>query len=193
LILLAFIGPLATLVGEHAVLYNASRQFLFVVPPMILLGVVAVLAAFRFCVERRNIFLAASLVLVLLASYGLVVGEMVVLHPYEYTYFSPLVGGLSGGASQYEADYYASCDKEAAQWLAAHYQQYTADKYPTVQGITYFEQLTSTYLPSVFHVNTNTPDFYVVPTWAAQQRAGYHTIYTVGRQGVAFCLVQARG
>jgi hypothetical protein len=38
-------------------------------------------------------------------------------HPYEYTYFNELVGGVSGGSMRYELDYWGASDKAALEWL----------------------------------------------------------------------------
>jgi len=186
--LLVFLVPVFVLVMLHSVLYNALRQFLFLVPPMVLIASYGVVETVRYLFMYRMKVVAGSMVVALLLSYTLVAIDMANLHPYEYTYFSPIVGGLSGASSRYETDYYNSCDKDAAQWLASHYRDYPHTPQPTVHSITYFEQLVTLYLPSNFHVDEHNPDFLIT---SGPVRSGYHTIYTVSRQGVTICTVSA--
>ena len=188
----AFVVPLASLVILHAALYGALRQFLFLVPPMILIAVYGVVEVLRLLIAHRRRFIASGLVLLLLASYALVVVDMVSLHPYEYIYFSPVVGGLPGSANKYEIDYWASCDKAGAQWLAQHYQQYTTKHNPSVQGITYFEQLIMLYLPGNFHVDTQQPDFYVAPMWGNGASSAYRVIHVESSENVPLCVVETK-
>ena len=192
LVFFAFVVPLASLVILHAVLYGALRQFLFLVPPMILIAVDGVVEVMRLLIAHRRRFLASGLVLLLLASYTLVVVDMVSLHPYEYIYFSPVVGGLPGSENKYEIDYWASCEKAGAQWLEQHYQQYTTKHHPSVQGITYFEQLIMLYLPGNFHVDTQQPDFYVAPTWENGASSAYRVIHVESSENVPLCVVEAK-
>lgn len=193
IVLLAFFVPFASLIVLHTTLYNALRQFLFIVPPMILIAAYGINTTIRVLISQRKGVIAAGLAIVLLISYGFVVADMISLHPYEYVYFSPIAGSLQGAARNYETDYYASCDKAAAQWLAQNYQRYTRSASLTVEGIMYFEPLITIYLPGNFHIAAKNPDFYVVPVWASGGKSNaYHTIYVESRQGIPFCSVQAR-
>ncbi|HEX6483976.1 MAG TPA: hypothetical protein VF043_34445 [Ktedonobacteraceae bacterium] len=192
LVFFAFVIPLASLVILHAALYGALRQFLFLVPPMILIAVYGVVEVLRLLIAHRRRFIATGLVLLLLASYAFVVAEMVSLHPYEYIYFNPIVGGLPGSANKYELDYWASCDRASAQWLAQHYQQYTTKHNPSVQGITYFEQLIMLYLPGNFYVDTQQPDFYVAPTWENDASSAYRVIHVESIENIPLCVVEVK-
>ncbi len=79
--LLAFIFPLALLVGLRPVLYDTLRQFLYVAPPMILLAAFGLVHGVRWLRHGRvELRWAAGLLLaVTLASYALVATEMAAL------------------------------------------------------------------------------------------------------------------
>ena len=199
--LLAFIVPLALLVGLHPVLYDTLRQFLYVVPPMILLAAFGLVHGARWLWRHGRVELrwAAGLLLaVTLASYALVAAEMVALLPFEYTYFSPLVGDLPGAAGAYDTDYWATCGKPASEWLAAHYRSYTGVPYPSVEGPviegTPMQTLIAPYLPATFREDDTHPDF-VIATTRDHNDLSYPTytlIHTVAAEGVRLCVVKAR-
>src|SRR5205807_3414014 len=79
-VLLAFFVPLVSIVALHSVLYGALRQFLFLVPPMILLAVYGITQAFRFLIAHSQKIIAGGLVLLLLLSYIFVIKDMVSLY-----------------------------------------------------------------------------------------------------------------
>ena len=112
--------PLAAVVALKSVLYDAHRQFLFVLPPL------AVLSAWCFVafLENRGIhqvirWLADSLVG---ASFVLTIIDMVQLHPYQTLYFNRLFGGgLEKAATRYETDYWGASYREGIEALIRHY------------------------------------------------------------------------
>ena len=95
LVLLACTVPLSIIVGLHSVLYNGLRQFLFLVPSLILLATYGVTRTLAFCWQRKQTVLFLLLVLCIVGSYIWTVNDMLILHPYEYLYFSPLVSAGS--------------------------------------------------------------------------------------------------
>jgi len=187
---LAFLVPLAAIVGLHAVPHGTC---LFLVPPMILLAVYGVIHLSHFLISHRHKAVAAGLSL-LLISYGFVVKDIADLYPYEAVYFSPLVGGLPGAANTYEVDPWGACQKASAEWLAHHYQRYTNKKHPSVEGVPYVESLVTMYLPRNFHVDEKHPDFSVAPIERGGRTAypSYHVIDMERREGVPLCVVKAR-
>jgi hypothetical protein len=56
---------------------------------------------------------------------------MVRLHPYEYTYFNRLAGGVAGAQGRYMLDYWGLSLKQASQALAT---KIAADKLPKPDG-----------------------------------------------------------
>ena len=99
--------PLAYVLVARPPMYDGFRHFLFIVPPLFLLGGLAVEALFGLL---RNVFLRVVLILLLLAP-ALIAD--VQLHPYQYTYYNQLVGGTGQAASRFETDYWFTCYKEA--------------------------------------------------------------------------------
>jgi hypothetical protein len=115
LIALSPLLPIMITIVTHPALYNGIRHFVFVLPPLALLGGVAAvwlydrLARFRFAPA-----IAAS---VLVFGMGLPLGEMVRLHPYEYTYFNRIAGGVRAARANYMLDYWGLSLKQASQAL----------------------------------------------------------------------------
>ncbi len=87
--------------------YDNGRQYLFILPPVFLfsaLGIGALLDVIR--------SKAISIAII-----GLIVmpGVLAILrlHPYEYVYYSSLVGGVNGAYRNYELDYWVTSYREA--------------------------------------------------------------------------------
>jgi hypothetical protein len=117
-VLLAAILPIAVAVATRPAMYNGIRHFVFVIPPLALLGGLAG----GFLLERaqqvgRPILIAGYAVL--LAGLALPVIEMVRLHPYQYVYFNQIAGGIRGAEGRYMLDYWGLAFKQASQELLA--------------------------------------------------------------------------
>ncbi|HUO58458.1 MAG TPA: hypothetical protein VMV05_09825 [bacterium] len=100
----------------HPAVYDGLRHFLFLLPILSALAAMAFIEAFQkktFTVPR---ILAG---LVLLANMGMTASHLVTLHPYQYTYFNELAGGIKGAYGKYETDYWVASMKEAVEWLKA--------------------------------------------------------------------------
>ncbi|HEX6819874.1 MAG TPA: hypothetical protein VF120_15970 [Ktedonobacterales bacterium] len=209
----AFVLPLLVLLALHPVLYDTLRQYLYVVPPMILLAAVGLVRSITFLWERRYVgegvrrtplrWAAGAMLVVAVASYALVAREMAALSPFEYTYFSPIVGGLRGAAGAYDTDYWATCSKGAAEWLAAHYRAFAqypsaTENGPSVEGPviegTPMQSLIAPYLPASFHEDDAHPDFVIATTRDENDRMypTYPIVHVVATQGVRLCVVKAR-
>jgi hypothetical protein len=131
LIVLAAVLPPATVVALRPPMYNGIRHFLFILPPLAVLGGLAAAwladAARAFLIPKAA-GLAPGPVLVTALGTMLVVGlaapviGMVRLHPYEYTYFNGLAGGVKGARGRYAVDYWGLSLKQASQallsWIA---------------------------------------------------------------------------
>lgn len=118
LIALAALLPLAATVALRPAMYNGIRHFVFVMPPLAVLaglaGAVLVDAA-----ARRWRFAPLAGAILLVAGAGSAAAAMVRLHPYEYTYFNWLSGGVKGARDRYMLDYWGLSFKEASQALLA--------------------------------------------------------------------------
>ena len=122
LVALAAMLPLGVTVALRPAMYNGIRHFVFVLPPLAVLGGLAC----GFLVDaawRRLHFAAIAVGVILVAGIALPVVEMVRLHPYEYTYFNRLAGGVVRAREGYMLDYWGLSLKQASQALLANLAQ----------------------------------------------------------------------
>ncbi len=118
LVLLAATLPIIATVLARPAMYNGIRHFVFVLPPLAILGGLA--AAWLFAKLRQySRGLAAAAAFAALAGIALPIVDMVRLHPYEYTYFNRLAGGVAGAHGRYMLDYWGLSFKQASHGLAA--------------------------------------------------------------------------
>ena len=99
--------------AAHPALYNGLRHFVFVVPPFAVLGGLAV----GWLADRARFYgrpAMAALAAIVIAGVSLPVIGMVRLHPYEYTYFNPLAGGVRAAQNSYMLDYWGLAFKQGA-------------------------------------------------------------------------------
>jgi hypothetical protein len=119
-ILSSIIIPIIAVILQKSVVYDASRHFLFVNPLIALLAGLA----FSYWIDKRNITsefqsIINNLMLILIT---FTIGVMVMLHPYQYSYFNYLFGGgLSRAGQRFENDYWATCIKDSYEWLISSY------------------------------------------------------------------------
>ncbi|HLI71417.1 MAG TPA: hypothetical protein VKV19_16805 [Ktedonobacteraceae bacterium] len=190
---LAFLVPVGTLIEQRTTLYDGLRQFLFVIPPMLLLAMYGFLKLLAYLASRKWTIAVVALVLLMLAAQIQVIIDMNNLHPYEYMYFSPLIGGVSGANGRYDMDYWGVCNKPSAEWLAQNYQKYTDSTSPTVAA-PFDDELVLPYLPNVFKAGGNGADFVISITreYSTQQYPSYTIIHTEGVDGYVACVVLAK-
>jgi hypothetical protein len=118
LVAMAAIFPVALTVALRPAMYNGIRHFVFVLPPFAVLGGIA--GAWLFdLLKRRFRFGATAALTVFAIGIALAVVDMVRLHPYQYTYFNSLTGGIAGARDRYMLDYWGLSFKQASQQLAA--------------------------------------------------------------------------
>jgi Dolichyl-phosphate-mannose-protein mannosyltransferase len=116
LIALAALLPLAVTVLARPAMYNGIRHFIFVLPPLAVLGGLAGAWLFERARSRAAVAALAGLFVLGVAS---PVIEMVRVHPYEYTHFNRIAGGVAGARERYMLDYWGLSFKEAALGLKA--------------------------------------------------------------------------
>jgi hypothetical protein len=117
LVVLAATLPIVVTVLARPSMYNGIRHFVFVLPPLAVLGGLAgawLIEALR----QHSRRLAAAVGIALLAACALPVVDMVRLHPYEYTFFNRLAGGVAGAHGRFMLDYWGLSFKQASQGLA---------------------------------------------------------------------------
>ena len=129
LVALAALLPLAVTIALRPAMYNGIRHFVFVLPPLAVLGGLAAVSLIEMAARRlRFAPIAAALVLVVGAAVPVV--EMVRLHPYEYTDFNGLAGGVAGARDRYMLDYWGLSFRQASQALRAR----LAERHETKPG-----------------------------------------------------------
>jgi hypothetical protein len=112
LVALAAFFPLICDVIAGGPAFSGMRHFLFTVPPIAVLaglGLNGLLARLR---ARWPLVAAFALAIVLL-DLGWNATTLYRLHPEEYLYFNPLVGGLAGASRRYDTDYWVNIMPEA--------------------------------------------------------------------------------
>ncbi|MBD2578281.1 hypothetical protein [Oscillatoria sp. FACHB-1406] len=108
-----FTLPAIAIIGKSP-LYNAERQFLFVLPGVAAIAVTAALWFYQSLARKAVRWFFLALTLVLLSPIAV---DMVTLHPYEYVYFNRLAGGLSKTYGQYDRDYWGLALREGMEWI----------------------------------------------------------------------------
>lgn len=192
---LAFGVPLAALMLLHPVLYDSLRQFLYIIPPLIVLAAYGLVRAVVLLAYQQRAglrWMAVALLAVTIGAYALVVADMVALSPYEYNYFSPLVGGLQGASGTFETDYYGSFGTAAVTWLSQHYRQHTRAPSPTVGSSPLLWTTITPFLPASFRPDPTNPDFFIAFTREQSDLSypTYHVIHVVAAEGVPLCVVK---
>jgi len=118
LIALAVVLPVALTVIARPAMYNGIRHFVFIMPPVAVLGGLAGAWLWQRLAWFGRPALAAGALLATAAVASPVV-EMVRLHPYQYTHFNHLGGGVKAADDHYMLDYWGLAFKQAADELHA--------------------------------------------------------------------------
>jgi hypothetical protein len=120
---LAVAFPIALTVATRPAMYNGIRHFIFILPPLAALGGFAA-AWVVDRLHRRSLVLRAGAVAALLVGIALPADKMVRLHPYQYTHFNMIAGGVRVAGDRYMLDYwglaFAQASRELRETLASH-------------------------------------------------------------------------
>ena len=116
LVAMAVLIPIAITIATRPAMYNGIRHFLFILPPICVLGGLAGGALLRWLYDRSRIAAGAGAIAIVA---GLAVPgyHMIALHPYQYTYFNAISGGMRAADKGYMLDYWGLSFKEAADEL----------------------------------------------------------------------------
>ncbi len=117
-VVFAAITPVLIAMLTRPAMYNGIRHFVFVIPPLAVLGgVAAAWIVGRLGGWRARTGIAASLTMLM----GLLVplADMVRIHPYQYASFNHIAGGIYEADDRYMLDYWGLAFKEAAGKLRA--------------------------------------------------------------------------
>ena len=115
---LAVVLPVLVTVVTRPARYNGIRHFVFVLPPFAALaGLACALIAER--LRRYGKFAAGAGILVLVAGTASPIIDMTRLHPYEYTDYNHLAGGVPHARQNYMLDYWGLSLTQASRQLSA--------------------------------------------------------------------------
>ncbi|MBV8752477.1 MAG: glycosyltransferase family 39 protein [Hyphomicrobiales bacterium] len=118
LIAVASALPVAFTVISRPAMYNGIRHFVFIMPPVAVLGGLAGAWLFERLARYGRPALAAGAIAATAALVSPIV-EMVRLHPYQYTHFNHLAGGIQAADEHFMLDYWGLAFKQAADELHA--------------------------------------------------------------------------
>ena len=113
---LAAVLPIAVAIVKRPALYNGIRHFIFVIPPMTVLAGTAFAWGMNWLKENRRSWQPVALAVF---TFGLLLplGEMIRLHPYQYTHFNHIAGTVRGADYRYMLDYWGLALKQASDSL----------------------------------------------------------------------------
>ncbi len=113
---LAAVLPIAVAMVKRPALYNGIRHFIFVIPPMTVLAGTAFAWGMNWLKENHRSWQPAALAAL---SFGLLLplGEMIRLHPYQYTHFNHIAGTVRAADDLYMLDYWGLAFKQASDGL----------------------------------------------------------------------------
>jgi hypothetical protein len=113
---LAAVLPIAVAMVKRPALYNGIRHFIFVIPPMTVLAGTAFAWGMNWLKENHRSWQPAALAAF---SFGLLLplGEMIRLHPYQYTHFNHIAGTVRAADDLYMLDYWGLAFKQASDGL----------------------------------------------------------------------------
>jgi hypothetical protein len=115
---LAVALPILITVAARPAMYNGIRHFVFVLPPFAALGGLAgVWIARRLGHYGGTAIVAGALALI--AGIASPVTDMVRVHPYEYTDFNRIAGGVTGARPDFMLDYWGLSLTQASRRLLA--------------------------------------------------------------------------
>ena len=108
--------PIVIAMVKRPALYNGIRHFIFVIPPMAILGGVAFEWLMHRLKDSRRSWQPAALA-VLIFGLLLPLAEMIRLHPYQYTHFNHIAGTVRAADDRFMLDYWGLAFKQASDEL----------------------------------------------------------------------------
>jgi hypothetical protein len=118
-IVLAATLPILLTILVRPYLYNGIRHLLFAVPPFAVLGGLAA-AGIAHRLRQYGSTAIATGSLAFIAGIASPIVDMVRLHPYEYTDFNHIAGGVRGAQADFMLDYWGLSLTQASRRLLAY-------------------------------------------------------------------------
>jgi Dolichyl-phosphate-mannose-protein mannosyltransferase len=108
--------PLLVAIVKRPALYNGIRHFIFLIPPMAVLGGAAFAWTMSRLKDNRRSWQPVALAVFV---FGLLLslGEMIRLHPYQYTHFNHIAGTVRAADDRFMLDYWGLAFKQASDGL----------------------------------------------------------------------------
>src|SRR3954447_18741363 len=108
--------PLVIAMVKRPALYNGIRHFIFVIPPMTVLAGVTFAWGMNWLKKNKRSWQPAVLAVF---AFGLLLplGEMIRLHPYQYTHFNHIAGTVRAADDLFMLDYWGLALKQASDGL----------------------------------------------------------------------------
>ena len=108
--------PVLIAILKRPALYNGIRHFIFMIPPMAVLGGLAFARGMNWLGEHRRHWQPAA---VAIFAFGLMLPltEMIRLHPYQYTHFNHIAGTVRAADELFMLDYWGLALKQASDSL----------------------------------------------------------------------------
>jgi hypothetical protein len=108
--------PIAIAMVKRPALYNGIRHFIFVIPPMTVLGGIAFAKGMTWLKDNRVSWQPVALA-AFMFGLALPLAEMIRLHPYQYTHFNFIAGTVRDADSRFMLDYWGLAFKQASDGL----------------------------------------------------------------------------
>jgi hypothetical protein len=198
--LVAFVAlfPVAAETISHGPAFSGMRHFIFVVPPLAVLAGIGFDTLFA-SLERRRRALAMAVFVAVGLGFLWPASVLIRLHPYEYLFFNPLVGGLQGAARTYDTDYWVNVMHEAVVEL----ENFLDRENRPLPGRRYFVAVCGERLPFEkeaqargrlqWATDDDPADFFIAPTHQSCDTAiDGNLIVTVERMGVPIGVIKDR-
>ncbi|MBM3126126.1 MAG: hypothetical protein FJZ87_13815 [Chloroflexi bacterium] len=189
LILLWFLVPFAYVLLRKPPMYDGIRHFFFILPPVF----VFVGLALDSLLLRMKWRTASAVLLALILFPSLL--AILSLHPFQYTYYNSLAGGMEGAFRRYETDYWLTCYKQAMEdfqstqpasaTLFVNREAYIAQSYAS-DSLKIFERRGAA-------DQIRAGDYFLVNTRANEDLRLYPDspiLLQVGRSGAIFCVLK---
>jgi hypothetical protein len=196
LVALTALFPLIGDVVVRGPAFSGMRHVLFIVPPLAVLAGVGLNSTLH-RLETFGRFATAAGLALLLGGFGWDASSLYRLHPDEYLFFNPLVGGLAGASRRYDTDYWVNIMPEAVEDLEHYIDR--AEGTPGKPHRRYLVVVCGERLPFekvadsrlVWTKDQKSADFFIAPTQTNCDRAiDGQVIATVERLGVPIGVVK---
>jgi hypothetical protein len=108
--------PIAIAIVKRPALYNGIRHFVFVIPPMTVLGGFAFAKGMNWLKDNRVSWQPVAF-MAFVFGLALPLAEMIRLHPYQYTHFNYIAGTVREADDRFMLDYWGLALKQASDGL----------------------------------------------------------------------------